>query len=128
MMIPAALCVPIGLLGYGWAAQTGAHWIWPNIGVGVFAVGMVTGYQCIQTYIVDSYTRYTASAMGAAAVLRSLAGFGFPLFAPIMYEKLHYGWGNSILALIAIVLGWPAPFLLWRYGEALRKRSPFAAG
>jgi len=128
LMIPGALLVPIGLFWYGWSAQAHTHWIVPNIGAAVFAAGVITGFQCIQTYIVDSYTRYAASAVGAATVLRSLAGFGFPLFAPYMYKSLHYGWGNSLLAFIAIGLGWPAPILLWLYGEKLRKKSTFAAG
>ena len=76
----------------------------------------------------DSYTRYAASAIAAATVLRSLAGFGFPLFAPYMYDKLKYGWGNSLLGFIAIGLGVPAPFLLWVYGEKLRMKSKYAAG
>jgi hypothetical protein len=45
-----------------------------------------------------------------------------------MYDALHYGWGNSLLGFIAIGLGWPAPVLLWKYGEKLRKKSTFAAG
>jgi hypothetical protein len=128
LMIPGALLVPVGLFWYGWSAQAHTHWILPNIGAAIFAGGVIIGFQCIQTYIVDSYTRYAASAVGAATVLRSLAGFGFPLFAPYMYNALHYGWGNSLLAFIAIALGWPAPILLWKYGEKLRKRSTFAAG
>lgn len=76
----------------------------------------------------DSYTRYAASAIAAATVLRSLAGFGFPLFAPYMYAKLGYGWGNSLLGFLAVGLGWPAPILLWLYGEKLRKKSTYAAG
>jgi MFS family permease len=128
LMIPGALLIPIGLFWYGWSAQAHAHWILPNIGTVIFSAGVIIGFQCIQTYIVDSYTRFAASAIGAAAVLRSLAGFGFPLFAPYMYDTLHYGWGNSLLAFIAIGLGWPAPILLWKYGEKLRKRSTFAAG
>jgi multidrug resistance protein len=128
LMIPGAILVPIGLFWYGWSAQAHTHWILPNIGAAIFAAGVIIGFQCIQTYIVDSYTRYAASAVGAATVLRSLAGFGFPLFAPYMYAKLHYGWGNSLLAFIAIGLGWPAPILLWKYGEMLRKKSTFAAG
>ncbi|KAF8855353.1 MFS multidrug transporter-like protein [Acephala macrosclerotiorum] len=128
LMIPGALLVPVGLFWYGWSAQAHTHWIIPNIGAVIFAAGTIIGFQCIQTYIVDSYTRYAASAVGAATVLRSLAGFGFPLFAPYMYAKLHYGWGNSLLAFLAIALGWPAPILLWKYGEKLRRRSTFAAG
>jgi len=128
LMIPGAFLVPIGLFLYGWSAQYHTHWIVPNIGAAIFAAGVIIGFQCIQTYIVDSYTRFAASAVGAATVLRSLAGFGFPLFAPYMYAKLEYGWGNSLLAFLAIGLGWPAPILLWLYGEKLRKRSTFAAG
>lgn len=128
LMIPGAILVPVGLFFYGWSAQAKTHWIVPNIGAAIMSAGTIMGFQCIQTYIVDSYTRYAASAIGAAAFLRSLAGFSFPLFAPYMYKALNYGWGNSLLGFIAIGLGGPAPFLLWKYGESLRKKSTFAAG
>lgn len=128
LMVPGAVLVPIGLFLYGWTAQYQLHWILPNIGVAIFCAGVIIGFQCIQTYIVDAYTRYAASAIGAATVLRSLAGFGFPLFAPYMYNALGFGWGNSFLGFLAIVLGFPAPILLWKYGETLRKKSTFAAG
>ncbi|EON66201.1 hypothetical protein W97_05594 [Coniosporium apollinis CBS 100218] len=128
LMIPGSFLVPVGLFWYGWSAQAQTHWIMPNIGAAIFAAGTIIGFQCIQTYIVDSYSRFAASAVGAATVLRSLAGFGFPLFAPYMYSALGYGWGNSLLGFIAIVLGLPAPFLLWKFGPKLRARSKFAAG
>ncbi|KAF2104946.1 MFS general substrate transporter [Rhizodiscina lignyota] len=128
LMLPGAIFVPVGLFWYGWSAQAHVHWIVPNIGVAIFCAGTIMGFQCIQTYIVDAYTRYAASAVGAATVLRSLAGFGFPLFAPYMYNALDYGWGNSLLGFVAIAIGLPAPFLLWKYGERLRGISKFAAG
>lgn len=84
LMIPGAFLVPVGLFWYGWSAQAKLHWIMPNIGAALFSAGTIIGFQCIQTYIVDTYTRYAASAVGSATVLRSLAGFGFPLFAPYM--------------------------------------------
>lgn len=127
-MVPGSLLVPVGLFIYGWTAQYHTHWIGPNIGAAIFAAGTIIGFQCCQTYIVDGYTRYAASAIGAATVLRSLAGFGFPLFAPSMYSALHYGWGNSLLGFIAVGLGIPAPFLLWFFGKKLRERSTYAAG
>ncbi|KAK9490126.1 major facilitator superfamily domain-containing protein [Lipomyces doorenjongii] len=128
LMVPGSMLVPVGPFWYGWSAQMHTHWIVPDIGVGIFAIGTIVAFQCIQTYLVDAYTRYAASALAAATVLRSLAGFGFPLFAPTMCKALDYGWGNSVLAFVGIVLGVPAPLLLWRFGEPLRQKSPFAAG
>ncbi|KAH3977678.1 hypothetical protein HBH70_184390 [Parastagonospora nodorum] len=128
IMVPASLLVPIGLFWYGWSAQAKLHWIMPNIGACIFCAGTIVSFQCIQTYLVDSYTRYAASATAAAIFLRSLAGFGFPLFAPAMYNALDFGWGNSLLGFVALSLGVPAPFLLWKFGETLRERSKFAAG
>ncbi|KAF1947175.1 MFS general substrate transporter [Clathrospora elynae] len=128
IMVPASFLIPIGLFWYGWSAQAELHWIMPNIGACLFCAGTIVGFQCIQTYLVDSYTRYAASAIAAATVLRSLAGFVFPLFAPAMYNALDFGWGNSLLGFIALALGVPAPFMLWKFGERLRENSKFAAG
>lgn len=128
LLAGAAFLTPAGLFIYGWTAQAHCHWIAPNIGALLFGIGNIVAFQCIQTYMVDAYTRFAASALAAAASLRSLAGFGFPLFAPYMYDALEYGWGNSLLAFIAIAFGIPAPIFLWRFGEKLRKMSPYAAG
>jgi MFS family permease len=118
----------IGIFIYGWTAQYRVHWIAPNIGAAFFAAGSITIHQCSQTYLIDSYTRYAASGTAAVVFLRSMAGFGFPLFAPYMYQRLDYGWGNSLLAFIAIAIGVPAPFLLWTYGARIRGWSQYAAG
>ncbi|KAF7187630.1 Efflux pump vrtL [Pseudocercospora fuligena] len=128
LMFPGAVMVPVGLLIYGWSAQYKTHWIVPNIGTAIFAAGNQLVFQNCQTYLVDAYTRYAASAIAATAVFRSLGGFAFPLFADQMYQALGYGWGNTTLAFVGIAVGFPAPFILWWYGEALRKKSTFAAG
>lgn len=128
LMFPGAVMVPIGLLIYGWSAQYKTFWLVPNIGTMIFAAGNQLVFQNCQTYIVDSYTRFAASAIAATTVFRSLGGFAFPLFAPAMYQALGYGWGNTVLAFAGIVIGFPAPCLLWWYGESMRKKSKFAAG
>ncbi|KAJ5771190.1 uncharacterized protein N7511_003241 [Penicillium nucicola] len=128
LMFIGAFFIPSGLFIYGWTAQEHCHWIAPNIGAVLFGTGTIIAFQCIQTYMVDTYTRFAASALAASAFLRSLAGFGFPLFAPYMYDALHYGWGNSLLAFLGIVIGVPAPVFLWKFGEMLRKKSTYAAG
>jgi hypothetical protein len=117
----------IGLFWYAWSIGR-THWIMPNIGALVYTAGTISCLQGMQTYIVDSYQTYAASALAACAVLRSLAGFGFPLFAPYMYDSLGYGWGTSVLAFMAIAIGWTAPVFFWVFGERLRGASRFAAG
>ncbi|RMZ80542.1 hypothetical protein DV737_g2958, partial [Chaetothyriales sp. CBS 132003] len=128
LLMPGALLVPAGLLWYGWSVEKDLHWIMPDIGIAIFGFGIKYGMQCTQLYALDIYPTYAASASAGSMFLRSLAGFGFPLFAPYLYDRLHTGWGNSLLALIALVIGLPAPFLLWIYGPALRKRSQYAVG
>ncbi|CEH13727.1 Synaptic vesicle transporter SVOP and related transporters (major facilitator superfamily) [Ceraceosorus bombacis] len=127
VMMFAGPLAPAGLLIYGWSAEYRVHWIVPDIGGLIFAIGMLATFTPIQSYIVDSYTLYAASAIGAVAFLRSLAGFGFPLFAPTMYAKLGLGWGNTILALVLALVGIPAPFLLYRFGATLRAKSTYCA-
>ncbi|KAK3674342.1 hypothetical protein LTR78_005811 [Recurvomyces mirabilis] len=128
LMFPGAVMVPIGLIIYGWTAQYQTFWLAPNIGTAIFAAGNQLVFQNCQTYIVDSYTRFAASAIAATTVLRSLGGFAFPLFAPAMYKALGYGWGNTTLAFCGIAIGLPAPCILWWFGEGLRKKSQFAVG
>lgn len=108
LLTSSALLMPSGLFWYGWSAQARLHWIMPNIGIAFFACGVIIGIQCTVTYIIDAYPRYTASAIAAITLLRSVSALGFPLFAPRMYQVLGYGWGNNALAFAAVLLGWPA--------------------
>lgn len=107
--------IPIGLFWYGWSAQAQTHWILPVIGTMWFGIGFVSIFVAIQNYLVDGF-RFAASALAANAVLRSLFGFAFPLFGHQMYAKLGYGWGNSLLGFLAIVVGVPFPILIYRVG------------
>lgn len=128
VMIPCAIFLPAGFFWYGWSAEARMHWIMPDIGVAILAASTICGYQAIQTYVIDSYTKYAASAVASITFLRSIAGFAFPLFAPELYAQLGYGWGNSVLAFVAIAIGVPAPWMFWKYGARLRSKSQYAAG
>jgi hypothetical protein len=127
-MFPTALIAPGGLLLYGISAHFQAHWIVPNIGAAIFALGLILSFQCAQTYVIDAYETYAASATGAAAFIRTMAGFSFPLFAPSLYESLGIAWGNAVLAGVASVICIVAPAIMWKYGERIRARSPYCAG
>jgi MFS family permease len=126
IMVPASLLIPIGLLIYGWSAEYKTHWIVPDFGIALPLMGATIIFQCVSAYLLDTFPIYAASANGAVYIVRGLTGFGFPLFSPEMYAKLGYGWGNSLLAFLGLLIGCPIPFILWRYGERLRLVSNFA--
>jgi len=128
LVLPFSLLIPIGLFIYGWSAEHQVHWSVPNLGTCIFAVGLIVCFNCAQAYVVDTYTTYAASATGAAAFVRTMAGFSFPLFAPRMYDVLGVGWGNSLLGFLSLGLGLVAPIVLWRWGGWLRGKSTYCTG
>jgi len=107
-MMPGTLFLPIGLLITGWSVQAKVHWIVPDVGIAFVGAGIILTFQSIQIYVVDAFALYAASALAAVSCLRSLCGFAFPLFAQPMYTKLGYGKGDTILAVVAFVIGGPA--------------------
>ncbi|UZJ53527.1 hypothetical protein CBS101457_002847 [Exobasidium rhododendri] len=127
VMMATAWMPAAGLLIYGWSAQYHVQWIVPNIGAAILAFGMIATFQCVQTYTVDTYNLYAASALSANTFLRSLAGFALPLASGSLYSNLGYGWGNTVLGLISAVVGIPAPFLLYKYGAKIRAKSQYAS-
>jgi MFS family permease len=116
--------MPVGLFWYGWSAQADTHWIVPILGTSVFAIGLMTVFMSASTYLVDSYLRYAASVTAANTALRSLIGALLPLAGPSMYDALGLGWGNSLLAFIALAMC-SVPFLFWKYGKRIRTSPRF---
>lgn len=125
-MMLGTILLPIGILIAGWSAETHQSWIAVDIGFFIFGMGTVLTSQCVTMYVVDTFTLHAASALAAVTFLCSMAGFGFPLFAPAMFDALGYGKGTTLIAVIGIGLGCPAPWLFWFYGERIRNRSLYA--
>jgi hypothetical protein len=73
-------------------------------------------------YLVETFGRYSASALAASKILQSVVGAFLPLAGLPMYDKLGYGWANSLLAFVAMAFI-PLPWLLFRYGKTLRTRT-----
>lgn len=119
LLMYAGVFTPIGLFIYGWTAQYHIQWAVPLFGTMLVGVGMLAAFMCINTYLVDAYTLYAASAMAANTVLRSILGAVFPLFGLQMYNAMGLGWGNSLLAFISLALV-PIPWGFYYYGERIR--------
>lgn len=118
-IVPGVLLIPVGLFWYGWSAEQGISWVMVDVGAAIFTCGSFILAQGMLAYLLDEF-KHAASANAAARMLSNILGFVFPIFAPAMYDRLGFGWGNSVLAFTFLALGTPTPLLLWIWGPKLR--------
>jgi hypothetical protein len=124
LTFPGVVVGALGLFFYGWVSEYRIHWAVVDVAIFIACFGMQTRGLAMQAYVMDAYLGHTSSAMAATQFLRSLTAFFFPLFAPFMYAKLGYGWGNSMIAFAYLALALPATLALWYFGGALRRKMP----
>lgn len=115
----------VSFFWFGWTSYTSIS-LWAPLMSGLLmGFSVVWIFLGLFNYIVDAYLFVAASALASNTVVRSLFGAGFPMFANQMYDKLNPRWASTLLGCIAILLA-PIPFILRKYGAAMRKRSKFA--
>ncbi|KAM7219677.1 Major facilitator superfamily domain containing protein [Rhypophila decipiens] len=114
-----------GLFVTGWTADPEIHWIVPCIGLVMLGTGFFTILQAALNYLVDTFTRYAASAVAANTFLRSCFACAFPLVVGPLYHNLGVGPGSSICAGFAILMI-PVPFIFYRYGKQIRASSKWS--
>ncbi|KAF2449867.1 MFS general substrate transporter [Karstenula rhodostoma CBS 690.94] len=119
-LVPGLVLMPAGLVWYGWAAHHVLSWAMVDFGVGIFTLGSFTTAQAVNSYQLDEFKEYSASALAATFLLQNVLGFLMPIWAPKMYEVLGYGWGNSLVALVVVVVGLPMAAVLWFWGAKIR--------
>ena len=120
MMIPGIFIMPFGLFLYGWSVERHLHWVVVDLGAALMSGGMMSSSSAMFSYLIDEFVQHSASSNAACRILSNSFAFGFPIFAPSLYGKLGYGWGNSMLAFLYIGLAFPAPWILWRWGARIR--------
>ncbi|KAK1515344.1 uncharacterized protein CCOS01_13537 [Colletotrichum costaricense] len=127
--LPAAmlgsLLLPITLLGGGWTAEYRVHWIVPILFQGLTMMCSLLIYSTASLFMLDAYgPLYGASASGAMMFSRYGMSFVFPLFALRLFKALGVGWASTLLAGMGILLA-PTPWLFWKCGEKLRRKSRY---
>jgi hypothetical protein len=77
-VVPGTILLPVGMLITGWTAQNRVFWLVPDVvrdlscpfsmgvkcrlqGIALVGAGVVTTFQSIQTYVIDSFTLHAAS-------------------------------------------------------------------
>ncbi|KAF2500622.1 MFS general substrate transporter [Lophium mytilinum] len=120
-----SIFLPAGLFWLAWTSDEAVSWV-PQV-ISLFFVG--AGIQLIFSngivFIIDIYLSSSASALAANTCIRSAVAAGLPLAAPRMYKTLGVKWATSLIGFLCLAC-MPAPFLFYKYGEKLRRRSKFA--
>lgn len=121
-MVLGGMLIPVGLFLYGWTAEYKVFYIVPMVGTATMGFGFFVTSIPLQTYLVDAFKTFAASAISGTVVLRCLVGALLPLAGPPLYQRLGYGWGNSLLGFVALAFV-PLPLVLMSMGERMRRRT-----
>ncbi|OIW33159.1 MFS multidrug transporter [Coniochaeta ligniaria NRRL 30616] len=93
---------------------------WPSIiGIALTGFGFTCIFQAALNYLVDTFTRFSASAVAASTFMRSIFAGAFPLFVFPMYHALE------VFGCFAAVLR-PVPFLFFAWGRRIRARGQWS--
>ncbi|QFZ28682.1 putative drug proton antiporter [Clavispora lusitaniae] len=123
-LIVGVFIIPIGLFIIAWTSYPQCHWIAPIVGSFFYGMGTILVFNGIFSYTVEAYRKYTASAMATNSFVRSAMSGVFPLFTLQMYKKMNIHWATTLLAFLGCLLI-PIPFIFYKYGAELRRKSPY---
>jgi MFS transporter, DHA1 family, multidrug resistance protein len=114
-----------GLFITGWTASPRFPWIAPVLGLVAMGFGFFTIFQAAINYLVDTFTKYGASAIAANTFLRSCFAGAFPLVVSPLYHNIGIGPGSTITGGFACLMI-PVPFLFYFFGKRIRASSKWS--
>ncbi|KAF7530633.1 hypothetical protein PCG10_000142 [Penicillium crustosum] len=113
-----------GMFVYGWTSYTSIHWMAPTVGLAMVGFGTTAVIVGNANYLIDAYSKYAASALGAVGFVENISIAFLPLAAAAMYTNLGFQWASSLLAFVSLALV-VTPFVVLQWGKEIRSYSPF---
>ncbi|KAJ5225033.1 hypothetical protein N7468_006258 [Penicillium chermesinum] len=121
-----ALWLPVGLFIYSFTQYKQLTWVGPVIGLGLIGIGIFFIFESCYSYTADCYGETASSAIAGQGFMRNTLGAVSPLFATQFFTNLGSQYAGLLLALIATLLTL-IPYVLFKFGPALRARSKLAS-
>ncbi|KAK2030065.1 major facilitator superfamily transporter [Colletotrichum zoysiae] len=121
----ACIAAPLMVIAMFWLGWT----VWPSMSPVVpmfsgvfFGWGFNLLFMGMINYLTDVFRQYSASALAAASMMRSIGAILLPLAAGSMYANLGVHWAPSVLGFIAMAMG-VIPFIFIKFGDRLARSS-----
>ncbi|KAL1634112.1 hypothetical protein SLS58_010810 [Diplodia intermedia] len=120
-----AVWLPIGLFIYSFTQYGYLIWVGPVIALALIAIGIFFIFESCYSYTADCYGQNSSSAIAGQGLMRNTLGAVSPLFATQFFHNMGSQWAGLLLSLVAVVLTF-IPFVMFKFGPALRARSKLA--
>lgn len=120
-----AVWLPIGLFIYSFTQYEYLHWIAPVIALALITIGIFFIFESCYSFTSDCYGTNSSSAIAGQGLMRNTLGAVSPLFASQFFHNVGSQYAGLILALVASALTL-IPFVLFKFGPAIRARSKLA--
>ena len=124
-MMLGSVFLPAGLFIFGWTGAKEHPWVESCIGAVIVGFGFFTIFQSSTNYLVDTFPRYSASAVAVQTFMRSIFAAVFPLFIHPIYNAMGIDWATSVFGFFAVALV-PIPFLFYVYGPKIRAKGKYS--
>jgi Na+/melibiose symporter-like transporter len=79
-----------------------AHWIAPCVGLAVAVCGLQIVTTVLTAYCVDCFSSHSSVVTQFISFLRQIISFTVPFWSPPLNEKLGYGLGFRVEAIVAM--------------------------
>jgi hypothetical protein len=92
----------------------------------MLGIGFFTIFQAGLNYLIDTFSKYAASAVAATTFLRSVLAAVFPLFVSPMFHNLGIPIASTVLGGVAVLMI-PIPYMFYRFGPGIRAKGKYTA-
>ncbi|TVY44564.1 putative MFS-type transporter [Lachnellula subtilissima] len=117
--------LPVGLFIYSFTQYGYLPWIAPTIALAPISFGIFFIFESTYSFTSDCYGENSSSAIAGQGLMRNTLGAVAPLFANQFFHNLGSQYAGLLLSLVATLLTF-IPFVMFKYGHALRNRSELA--
>lgn len=117
--------IPISLFWMGWTARPFISLWSPLLASVLFGFGIICVFMSSYQYIIDSYEIYAASALSSVTLIRYVASGAMIEVSIPFYKNMGVAYTLTIMGALSALLV-PIPFVFYKYGPVIRKKSKYA--